>query len=100
MLIAPQHRDAISMARAPRRGHGSTAQAAVSALSPVRQAIDRMPQHPRYSVLHGGVDALRRAQGYPLQPGAIGLACGAAIGILIGIAQALWSNHLRARMGG
>jgi hypothetical protein len=78
-------------------GHGSTAQAAVKAVSPVRNAIDRIPHHPRYSVLIGGVDALMRDQGYPLQPGAIGLACGVAIGMLIGIGQGLWSNQLRPR---
>ena len=80
-------------------GHGSSAQAAVKAVTMVRKAIARMP-HPRYNVMSGGaVDALRRGQVYPLRPGAIGLACGVAIGILIGFGPGLWSNQRRARIG-
>jgi hypothetical protein len=64
----------------------------------VRKAIARMP-HPRYNVMSGGaVDALRPGQGYPFLPSAIGLASGAAIGILIGIGPGFWSNQMRPRI--
>jgi hypothetical protein len=79
-------------------GHGSSASAAVRAVSTVRKALYRIP-HLRYNVVAGAVDALRRGQVYPLQPAAIGVACGVAVGILIGFGPGLWSNQLRARIG-
>lgn len=79
-------------------GHGSSAQAAVKAAMTVRKAIAGMP-HPRYNVISGGVvDALRRGQGYPFLPSVIGLASGAAIGILIGIGPGFWSSQMRPRI--
>jgi hypothetical protein len=78
-------------------GHGSSASAAVKVVSAVQKVIDKIP-HTRYNAVHGGVDAVGRGEVYPLQPAAIGLASGVAIGILIAIGQGRWSNHLQTRI--